>query len=243
MASREEPTGEDKTLSAALKAAFTMARPRRTITSVAPRIGTTYDVLSNVLNGRTKPDGDLVERLRKELGKPKGWPFSELAHAGRQGNSQGQVVSLAGTPLIEIPVAGVVEAGPGVANVDPEPRTVWVPEPVARMGAIGWEVEGDSMMPDFRPGDVLVFAERRTPKKGFPMLLRTPDRADRVKVIEWSHGEWRMESRNPRYATEPLNETEVQGLLVGFYRYSRMREIILTDPDGLSLPLFGEDFT
>jgi SOS-response transcriptional repressor LexA len=237
-----EPNGDDKALSAALKAAFALAKPRRTITQVAPRIGVSYDVLSNVLNGRTKPDSDLVERLRKELGKPKGWPFTDLAQAGRSGNAEGQVVSLAGTPLVEIPVVGKVAAGEGEHNIDPDLKTIWVPEPVARMGGYGWEVEGDSMMPDLYPGDVLVFKERRTPKRGYPMLIRTEDREDRVKIIDWQDGEWQMSSRNQRYPQEPLDGTQLMGLLVGFYRYSRTREIILTDPDGLKLPLFGEEF-
>lgn len=238
MAKGVKTTQRDKSLSAVLKAAFTIAKPRRTITDVADKIGTSFDVLSNVLNGRTKPDTDLIERLRIELHQPKGWPYSALMDAARAHEREGRVVSLAGTPLVEIPVVGKVAAGHGEHNVDPDASTVWVPEVIARMGGIGWIVEGDSMMPDIMPGDVLTFAPHSRPKRGFPMLLRTEEREDKVKIIDWGDGSWIMRSRNPRYDAQPLDSTQILGLLVGFYRYGGTKEVILTDPEGLTLPLF-----
>lgn len=228
---------QENSLSAALKAAFSLARPRRTISEVAPRIGLTYDVLSNILNGRTRADSEIVERLRRELGKPKGWPYSDLAAVAREGE-HGRIVSLAGTPLVSLPVIGRVSAGPGEANVDMPVDEVYVPESIAQMGGYGWEVAGDSMMPDLEPGDVLTFKECRRPRRGI-MLLRSADREDRVKEVLWTADEWTLRSRNPAYPPEPLGTTELLGLWVGFYRRRGTREIALGDSEGLDLPLFA----
>jgi len=195
---------------------------------VAKRADISYDVLRNYKLGRTSPDEASLDRLRKVMKLPKTWPKSEP-------DSDGEIVSLSGTPMKPIRVVGEVEAGEGAYNVDIDESSILVPERLAGLGGFGWIVRGDSMMPFLQPGMVAVFKEYREPRPGFTFLLKSKDGGLRVKTLEWRDGQWMMISTNPTYAPTPIDDHQLLGYLIGWYRTKGARETMDSDPGGLIL--------
>lgn len=231
---------ESKSLSTALRLAIAQQTPRLTITQLASEIGISYDRLRNMVDGTTRPPMDVIHKVRKALRLPSNWPEVEFAvdktvgaPSGTTRSVEGVLVSLAGTPLASIPIVGTVSAGEGRHNVDSEQEQVWVPDRLAQLGSLGWIVEGDSMMPALQPGDVAVFKESRSPRKGLCFLVKDERLGLRVKNLNWKNGEWVLESLNPKYPDEPLYMHQLQGVLVGWYRNAGSRETIDSDPNGL----------
>lgn len=91
------------------------------------------------------------------------------------------------------------------------------------------------MMPALEPGDTVLFRELRTPKRGFPFLVRNKENGCRVKIIDWADGEWILRSINSAFAPEPLGDHEILGILVGWYRVQGSRETLDSDPGGLRI--------
>jgi SOS-response transcriptional repressor LexA len=221
-------TPQEMDLCDAVKAAI--ATSGRSYEEIASALGMTRFQLSNVANKRTHPKPAFLDALRRELGKPPTWPYDTLAGSPKPG----QRVSLAGTALVGVKVIGTVSAGGGIWNVDVERRTVYVPEQLAKLGDVGFIIDGDSMMPFLHEGDTAVFAERRKPRHGFPFLVRMPDRGDKVKFMVYDRGEWYMVSLNPAYPPERLADgAEIIGILMGFYRVEGTEEIMRLNSDGL----------
>ena len=147
--------------------------------------------------------------------------------------SEGRRVSLAGLPMAQVPIIGRASAGPGLANVDPDESSIWVPMNLAQIGGVGWMVDGESMMPALEPGDIALFREHRQPKRGYTFLVRTPDREERVKIMDWDGTQWILKSLNPSFAPEPVAGHELLGFLIGWYKVRGTREDIASDPAGL----------
>lgn len=198
----------------------------RTVRDIATSVGLSEDVLSNVMRKKTKPDTDMVDRLRAELKLPRDWPHSRVH------NPDGQRVSLAGTPMAPLQIVGAVHAGSGFANVDYDERTVYVPERLAQVADYGWITEGDSMMPFLEPGDAAAFRRLTTPRRGYIFLIQREGEL-RVKRIDWNDGRWIMTSLNSSFPPESLDGWQILGLMVGMYRYQGSRETIVIDVAGL----------
>lgn len=191
----------------------------RTITEVAESIGLTYDMLSNIINGRTKAKAPLLEKMRMELRQPDGWPFVT------------QTGNLAQMPLGELRVLGKVAAGGG-ATSDIDEYEMPVPITLCGPDRVGWIVEGDSMYPFLQEGDLAVFKASVAPKINYPNLVRTPTGEYRTKMIRHGGKGYLLHSINPEYSDEPAS-VEYKGVLVGIYRSIGMREEMVHDPSGL----------
>ncbi len=185
--------------------------------------GVTYNILNNMANGRKKPDDAIFAAVRKVLKLPASWP------------DEGKLVSLSGFPLAPIKVIGSVAAGEGAYTVDWPEREIYVPQALANLGGLGWLVDGDSMMPDLQPGMVAIFKEHRSPRPGMTFLVESPEKALRVKTLEWRNNGWILVSTNPAYPSEPLGDYALLGYLIGWYRQVGKRETLDSDPDGLRL--------
>jgi SOS-response transcriptional repressor LexA len=199
-----------------------LAEAKISITDAAPTIGLTYHQLSNIINGRTKPDLDAMEQLRKKLGKPRGWPF------------QADLVlrSLAGTPLAELPIVGVAAAGAGTTK-DRSEDSMLVPAHITGPGRRGYIAEGISMLPHIYPDDTLVIKESTTPKKRKVSLI-LDESGPRLKEIVYQGSDVILHSYNPNFPDEVLStHTQLLGYVVGLYRIDGSRETILHDPEGL----------
>lgn len=206
---------------------------RLTQAEFADMLQTTRATYKNWESDISIPD-EAVNRLQT-LGF---WDGKALRGAGialQLTETEGRRVSLAGSPMVEVPVIGRASAGPGEVNVDSEMHSIWVPMSLAQSGGVGWVVEGDSMMPALEPGDIALFREHRQPKRGHTFLVRTPDREERVKIMDWIRGEWILRSLNPAYKPEPLAGHEILGFLIGWYKVRGTREDIVSDPAGLMI--------
>lgn len=146
-------------------------------------------------------------------------------------------VSLLFGPMARIPVVGNVAAGPGAHNVDVDQHGIYVPASLGQLGGTAFVVDGESMMPALEPGDVAVFKEQRQPRRGFTYLIKHPDHSYAVKNLDWSSrdGQWVLVSLNPSHPTSPLHDSELVGLLVGWYRSIGSYEKLEADPNGLRL--------
>lgn len=194
-----------------------------TIREFAKRIDEPEPRYKNYEYGFTKKVPDRVMQKARVLAE------------GLRPKPEGRLVSLAGTPLAAIRVVGRVAAGAGEQNVDADESVRYVPQRLADIGGVGWEVDGESMMPALEPGDIALFREHRTPRRGYPFLLQSPREGLRVKIIDWEQNMWVLKSINPSFPKEPLDDHELLGYLIGWYRVRGSRETLDSDPGGLKL--------
>lgn len=152
-----------------------------------------------------------------------------------ESRSEGRPVSLVFGEMGKIPIVGSVAAGDGNTNVDYAEDEAWVPMSLQRLNGIGYVVDGESMMPALRPGDVAIFREMRTPRARYTYLIKTEASEYRVKNLEWKNNEWTLVSLNPNFRDEALGPGQLLGILIGWYRVEGKRETIDSNPDGLLL--------
>jgi SOS-response transcriptional repressor LexA len=202
-------------------------RKKRRITQIeaGDLLGISRNYYANLEYGQHIPER-LIDQLKK-LG------YEEEP----QSASDGRPVSLLFGEMAALPVVGSVSAGPGASNVDPDLDSVYVPMSLRQIGGVGYVIDGDSMMPALQPGDIALFKETYQPRNGFTFLLKC-DGEYRCKNIIWHLNEWVMMSLNPnkeRYPDEKLNEWQIMGILVGWYRSVGSYEKLEADPHGLRL--------
>lgn len=149
--------------------------------------------------------------------------------------AEGRIVSVGGTPLSPIKVVGMASAGPGTYVVDPSEELVYVPQKLADLGGLGWIVDGESMMPALEPGDIALFREYRQPRRGYTFLVKSSDGEFRVKNLDWLDDQWCLVSLNKNFEPEHLEDHEILGYLIGWYRSRGSRETLDSDPNGLLL--------
>ncbi|WP_312136742.1 helix-turn-helix transcriptional regulator [Brevundimonas sp.] len=115
-----------------------------------------------------------------------------------------------------LPVLGLAKAGKegffsdeGLPLAEGWERT---PLPALRDGLISLEIDGDSMLPLYRPGDkVIVDLEDTRVRKGDRIALRTLDGETLAKELGFiSHSQVELLSINPDYAPRTLDRKDIQ---------------------------------
>ncbi len=115
-----------------------------------------------------------------------------------------------------LPVLGLAKAGKegffsdeGLPLAEGWERT---PLPALRDGLISLEIDGDSMLPLYRPGDkVIVDLEETRVRKGDRIALRTLDGETLAKELGFiSHSQVELLSINPDYAPRTLDRKDIQ---------------------------------
>lgn len=186
---------------------------------IADAVGVSYDRLASMATGRTRLPHGVLEAARAFIAQSQG----EL----------GKVKAVGELPMAHVRVVGDVAAGPAELNVDPDRDTILVPAHLARHDCVAYIVTGESMMPALEPGDVAIFREHHTPRRGYAFLLRS-DHGYRIKILNWDR-EWQLVSLNPAFPVEPATDHQLIGYLVGWYRARGPRETLDFDPNGLRL--------
>lgn len=207
-----------------IKSAIKKSKPRLTQEVIADRLGLSYAQLNNRIRAHIKWGPGELEQVRVALGKPKGWPESDLP---ADHNAPKMV---AGMPSRPIPIVGSVSAGSPVGSyVDDD--LIWVPEQLAHPGTRGWVVEGDSMVPFLRPYDIAIVKEHRTERLNFPFLIRV-EGGHQIKILKHDGQHFVYRSLNPTYP-EVQAYGELIGYLVGIVRIEGSRVEMHYDPNGL----------
>lgn len=105
-----------------------------------------------------------------------------------------------------VPVIGRLAAGEGVDTLEAESLPAGVAASYllykgAPTGAFAVRVVGDSMEPDYRPGDMVVVDPARPVREGLACVIvqADGDRLARLKILEKARGGWRLRSLNPAH--------------------------------------------
>jgi len=93
--------------------------------------------------------------------------------------------------------------------------------------AFAARVHGDSMIPKYREGDIVVFSPALVPRDGDDCFVRFADGQTTFKRIfyetdEQKHPVLRLQPRNERYRPQTVPSEKVAGLYRAIYRYQRV---------------------
>ena len=95
--------------------------------------------------------------------------------------------------------------------------------------AFAARVHGDSMIPKYRQGDIVVFSPALPPREGDDCFVRFADGQTTFKRVFFESAEdgasvLRLQPRNERYRPQLVPSREVTGLYRAVYRYQRVDE-------------------
>ena len=100
---------------------------------------------------------------------------------------------------------------------------VSVPE-VNDPDAFAARVCGQSMLPDYREGDIIVYSPNRDPKPGDDCFVRLlPDHHTTFKRVYFEEGDRiRLQPLNPEFAAQTLGRDEIDGIYPAVYRVQKL---------------------
>lgn len=115
--------------------------------------------------------------------------------------------------------------------------TVAVPKIITSLGSKAWIIpaEDESMMPEYRPGDVIIFALNPARIAGYKYIISDGTTAQ-IRTLVWNRDQWETSAANPnkeRYPDEPLGSRKVAAIVLGFYRKEVDLESVQASPNGL----------
>ncbi len=95
--------------------------------------------------------------------------------------------------------------------------------------AFAARVHGDSMIPKYRQGDIVIFSPAATPKNGDDCFVRFDDGQTTFKRVffetdDKNHATIRLQPRNEKYRPQTVAAEKITGLWKALYRYQRVDE-------------------
>jgi repressor LexA len=95
--------------------------------------------------------------------------------------------------------------------------------------AFATRVHGDSMMPKYREGDIVIFSPAAGPKSGDDCFVRFDDGQTTFKRVFFENDEAgspaiRLQPRNERYRPQTVPSERVTGLYKAMYRYQKVNQ-------------------
>ena len=218
-----------------------------TLGALAERVDVTPGYLSMIENGRVNnpPSMKVLVRLEAALAvrdsslcRAAQWertpePIREQLERARQ---REQATSMPAGAATTVPLINKVAAGypTGFTDLDYPARAsddvVVVPGYTGLHGdhdpdAFAATVCGDSMSPDYRAGDIVVFSPLADVVDGSDCFARLePDHACTFKRVFFEAGESRirLEPLNPDYPTRTVDREDIAGLFRAVWRMSRL---------------------
>jgi repressor LexA len=93
--------------------------------------------------------------------------------------------------------------------------------------AFAARVHGESMMPKYRPGDIVIFSPAADPREGDDCFVRFDDGQTTFKRVffeEGADGEsmLRLQPRNEKFRPRVVRSQSVSGLYRAMYKYQRV---------------------
>ncbi|MEO1236059.1 MAG: LexA family transcriptional regulator [Planctomycetota bacterium] len=165
--------------------------------------------------------GQLSKRINAVLGDPAATPSSPQPTAH----------SLLPTSY-RVPLINRVAAGHATEHTDlgfPDDAAdqyLDVPDPAAAHGdSFATVIAGDSMLPTYRPGDIVVCSASAKPEDGSDCFVRLePDHESTFKRVYFDEtaGTIRLQPLNPDYPPRVVKREEVAGLYRAVGRYSKL---------------------
>jgi transcriptional regulator with XRE-family HTH domain len=112
-----------------------------------------------------------------------------------------------------------------------------IPSTLAKLGSFAWRIpnDDDSMMPDYRPMDTLIFSTKPPMLAGHKYLILDGEKLLTRKLV-WQNDTWMLIASNPdktRHPDEPLGSRMVVALILGFYRKEVDLETVQASKDGM----------
>jgi repressor LexA len=95
--------------------------------------------------------------------------------------------------------------------------------------AFAARVHGDSMLPKYREGDIVIFSPAAAPRSGDDCFIRFDDGHTTFKRVFFESGDngdavLRLQPRNERYRPQIVASEKVAGLYKAVFRYQRVDE-------------------
>jgi transcriptional regulator with XRE-family HTH domain len=95
--------------------------------------------------------------------------------------------------------------------------------------AFAARVHGDSMMPKYADGDIVIFSPALSPRHGDDCFIRFPDGRTTFRRIFFEFGEGgaavlRLQPRNERHRAQVVSTERVAGMYRAVYRYQKVDE-------------------
>lgn len=186
---------------------------------LAEQVGSTDTTVGHILDGTTKNprDRSIVERMLIAL---EGVPY------------ESDTVKLFPRVMRSIPIASRVMAGPPSMNI-PDIEFEDIPDWGAFFDRWGRIIEGESMLPTLRPGDIAIFENRRIENGSVVHAFR--DGEDCVKAFRQIGDNPTLDSFNPDGPSFPADGWDAKGVCVARIRYREFKIREYTEfPTGLS---------
>jgi phage repressor protein C with HTH and peptisase S24 domain/transcriptional regulator with XRE-family HTH domain len=100
---------------------------------------------------------------------------------------------------------------------------------VADRDAFAARVHGDSMVPKYREGDIVIFSPAAAPRNGDDCFVRFEDGHTTFKRVFFESGEdgraaLRLQPRNEKYRAQTVPSEQVSGLYRAMFKYQRVDE-------------------
>ncbi len=171
----------------------------------------------------------MIGAIAEALGVTEGYLLGHEARKESPKISQGH--------MVQVTVLNAGKAGRG--PTESLEREIYIPVQMSYEDYSYLWVEGDSMMPWLREGDIAIFRYNPSPRIGFAGAFKTRDGDYLIKEVEYRDrdGRWVLRSWNPKYEPIEVEEgTECLGYLVGFYRDVHGDETWRHNRTGLKFP-------
>jgi SOS-response transcriptional repressor LexA len=168
------------------------------------------DMLGKLLRGQSKAtngDGDNLDGLLREL----------VEHsAGQAERAMTNVVPLMNKMAAKGPQGSTEEAQEYISCPELEDKD-----------AFAARVSGDSMAPQYGPGDIVIFSPATPATNGDDCFVRFRDGRTTFKRVFFESDKkngpvFRLQPRNERYRPSTVSKDKISGLYKAFYKYQRI---------------------
>lgn len=182
--------------------------------------------ISQIERGEANPRSDTLARIAFALGTTVEALYATLLPArDTRNNVEDGTIDVSDYMPHDIPVVAEGEASPqgtlfwaseGVLNNEVEDR-ISRPRDVTDPHAFAVKVRGDSMLPVFKPGMLLIVSPRGTARDGDEVYIELLDGERLIKVARRTAGGWILESANPAYPPRVVQQTEIGAIMPILY--------------------------
>ncbi len=181
---------------------------------IAHTVGTSRQTIWRQAKQDTEPQQTLVTALEWHLERLR----ERLAAQGKL--PEGEPMPAA----VPLPILGIVNAGHLVTQEQQDLGTIAVERKLVPRGR-GYvlQVEGDSMAPAYRSGDLVVVNRDAEPHVRDVVVVDVPGHGTVLRRLVMSRGKTRLEADSRGYEPLPFDDEEIvrQGVVVGFLGSAR----------------------